>query len=137
MTTNLFSISLDESGILTAITASGTWAIPMNKIADAVFVKKVRTRKTREWNDEERAAFHAKMVAARLKKASAEGKIEPIIAEVKVEPVIANTKPKLDPKAILVSKPAKSSTKVSVTRKPKAIPMPRIGHKVKAKSASH
>ena len=65
MTTNLFSISIDESGVLTATTGSGTWAIPMNKIADAVPVKKVKTRKTREWTDEERAAFHAKMVAAR------------------------------------------------------------------------
>lgn len=136
MTTTVFSISIDESGVLTAITGSGTWAIQMAKIADAVPVKKVKTRKTREWTDEERAAFHAKMVAARIKKASAEGKIEPTITEVKIEPVPTKVEIKSVPKTILVSKPSKPSTAVSVGRKPKTLPMPRNGHKVKAKPAS-
>jgi hypothetical protein len=137
MTTNLFSISIVESGNLTAITGSSTWAILMSKIADAVLVKKVKTRKTRVWTDEARAAFHAKMVAARLKKASAEGKNEPTITKEKVEPIIAKVNSKPDPNSLLVSKPTKSSKTVSVGRKPKSLPIPRTGHKVKIKSASH
>jgi hypothetical protein len=137
MTTNLFSISIDESGFLTVLTGSGTWVISMNKIADAVPVKKVKTRKTREWTDEERAAFHAKMVAARIKKASGEVNVEPPISEANVEPVSAKFNSKSDPKAKLVTKPTKSSKTVSVGRNPKALPIPRTGHKVKAKPASH
>jgi len=141
MATNLFSISIDESGVLTAFTGSGTWAVTMNKIANPAPEKKVKTRKTREWTDEERAAFHARMVEARLKKISAKGKSVPTIVEsvnpeVKIEPNTEKVEIRSAPKAIVVTKPAKTHTPVSVGRKNKLLPMPKTGHKVRPKPAS-
>ena len=87
-------------------------------------VKQRKPRKTRAWTEEEKAAFHAKMVAARTKKAAIETK--------QVDPVKTPDKPvaKLEPKVKFVP----AVTKV-LDPKPKAsiIPVPRTGHKVGAK----
>ncbi len=74
-----------------------------------------KPRKTREWSDQERADFRAKMIAARAK-------------------IAAQTKPvdltvsKVDPKPTLPVKPVQNTTVIKPTVKTSTVPVPKTGH---------
>ena len=82
-------------------------------LQEPVAVAKVRKpRKTKTWTDTEKAAFHAKMVAGRAKKATAKAK--------PVEPV----------KSVKLSKADLAKLVPSAAVSAKAPAMPSKGHKV-------
>jgi len=125
MTTTV--IMVDNTGIIEISQLSREFVAHLSEMVDVPkSAKTAKVRKTKIWTSEEKAAFRAKMVEARAKKAA---------ADVKVEPVKAEVNSKLDPKARLATKPVKSSTMGSMDLTPEALVIPRTVHKVESKRA--
>ena len=115
-------IVVNESGVIEVANLSQAFITHLSEMIDGSKKSKIRKpRKTREWSNEERAAFRARMIAGREAKA----------LELSKPKVIR----KKDPLTKLAEEISKNSTKVLESLDIKA-PMPRTGQKVEAKPAA-
>lgn len=114
-------IVVNELGVIEVANLSHEFINHLSEMVDGS--KKSKTRKSRDWTDEQRAAFRARMIAGREAKALAETKV------IEIKPVVPRKK---DPLTKLADEISKNSTKVLDSLEIKA-PIPRTGHKVEAK----
>lgn len=121
---NTTVIVVNETGVIEVANLSHEFLTHLTDMVDGLKKGKTRKpRKTRDWSDEQRAAFRARMIAGREAKALNETKV------IEVKPVVVRKK---DPLTKLADEIAKNSTRVLDSLDIKA-PMPRTVHKVEAK----